>query len=144
MDRQNLRYTKYDLFLLLLVGILAGTLTGIVIVIVFVKEIDKIIAAMAETGFNAAGYLAEEAVKETGFGIVKDKVIKNQLATRDVHNFIRNMKSVGVIRESRDKKVIEIAEPVGVIAGIIRVTNPTSTTLFKSIIAMKARNPIFG
>ena len=106
------------------------------------KEVDRIVAAMAETGFNAAQRLAEMAVRETGFGVVADKTAKNQVATRDVHNFIRNIKTVGVIRESADKKVIEIAEPVGVIAGIIPVTNPTSTTLFKAIIALKSRNAI--
>ena len=65
------------------------------------KKIDRIVAAMAETGFNAAEYLAKEAVKETGFGIVKDKITKNQFATRNVHNFIRDIKSVGIIHESK-------------------------------------------
>lgn len=106
------------------------------------KDVDRIVADMAEAGYKAAQRLAEMAVRETGFGVVADKVAKNQVATRDVYNFIRNIKTVGIIRESADKKVIEIAEPVGVIAGIIPVTNPTSTTLFKAIIALKARNAI--
>jgi acetaldehyde dehydrogenase (acetylating) len=106
------------------------------------EDIDRIVAAMAEAGYNAAKSLAEKAVKETGFGVVDDKTLKNQIATRNVQQYIRNMKTAGVIHESNDKKLIEIAEPVGVIAGIIPVTNPTSTTLFKAIIALKARNPI--
>ena len=106
------------------------------------QEVDQVVEAMAEAGYNSAGKLAEMAVKETGFGIICDKTVKNQLATRDVANYIKDMKSVGVIRESKDNKIVEIAEPVGVIAGIIPVTNPTSTTLFKSIIALKGRNTI--
>lgn len=106
------------------------------------SEIDRIVAAMVEAGYKAARVLAEDAVNETGFGVVADKTAKNQIATREVHRFIRDMKTVGVINESIDGKVIEIADPVGVIAGIIPVTNPTSTALFKSIIALKARNPI--
>ena len=106
------------------------------------EDIDRIVAAMVEAGYNAARDLAEMAVKETGFGVVADKTIKNQIATRSVYKYISNIKTVGVIHESDDKNVVEIAEPVGVIAGIIPVTNPTSTTLFKAIIALKARNSI--
>lgn len=106
------------------------------------KEVDRIVAALADAGYKAAHKLAEMAVAETGFGIVADKKIKNELATRDVFNYIREMKTVGVIWESQDKKLLHVAEPVGVIAGIIPVTNPTSTVLFKSIISLKSRNAI--
>lgn len=106
------------------------------------QDIDRIVEAMAQVGYKASGPLAEAAVKETGFGVVADKTVKNEVATKNVQDYIRSMKTVGIIHESKDEKVIEIAEPVGVIAGIIPVTNPTSTTLFKSIIAMKSRNPI--
>jgi acetaldehyde dehydrogenase (acetylating) len=106
------------------------------------QQIDKIVEAMADAGHKAATYLAKVAVNETGFGVVKDKAIKNQIATKSVYEHIRDMKTVGVINTSHDGNVIEIADPVGVIAGIIPVTNPTSTTLFKSIIAIKSRNTI--
>ncbi|MCR4440489.1 MAG: aldehyde dehydrogenase family protein [bacterium] len=106
------------------------------------KDVDRVVAAMADAGFRAAEQLAQLAVEETGFGVVADKVAKNQLATRDVYNLIKNMKTVGVINELPGKRILEIAEPMGVIAGIVPVTNPTSTVLFKSLIAVKARNAI--
>ncbi|MDZ7270273.1 MAG: acetaldehyde dehydrogenase (acetylating) [candidate division KSB1 bacterium] len=106
------------------------------------KDVDRVVAAMADAGFRAAQQLAQLAVEETGFGVVADKVAKNQLATRDVYNLIKSMKTVGVINELPGKRILEIAEPMGVIAGIVPVTNPTSTVLFKSLIAVKARNAI--
>lgn len=106
------------------------------------KDVDRVVAAMAEAGFREAERLAQLAVEETGFGVVADKMAKNQLATRDVYNLIKTMKTVGVINELPGKRILEIAEPMGVIAGIVPVTNPTSTVLFKSLIAVKARNAI--
>ncbi|MFZ5519048.1 MAG: aldehyde dehydrogenase family protein [Candidatus Zhuqueibacterota bacterium] len=106
------------------------------------KDVDRIVAGMVEAGAQAAHWLAELAVEETGFGVVADKTVKNELATRRVFEYIRDMKTVGVIRDIRNDKIVEIAEPVGVVAGIIPVTNPTSTTLFKAIIALKAKNTI--
>jgi len=106
------------------------------------KDVDRIVAGMVEAGNQAAKRLAELAVEETGFGVVADKTVKNELATRRVYEYIRDMKTVGVIRDLKKDKIVEIAEPVGVIAGIIPVTNPTSTTLFKAIIALKAKNTI--
>ncbi len=103
------------------------------------KEVDRV---MADAGFRAAERLAQLAVEETGFGVVADKLAKNQLATREVYNLIKSMKTVGVINELPGKRILEIAEPMGVIAGIVPVTNPTSTVLFKSLIAVKARNAI--
>jgi len=106
------------------------------------KDVDRIVAGMVEAGAKAARRLAELAVEETGFGVAADKAVKNELATRRVYEYIRDMKTVGVIRDIRNDKIVEIAEPVGVIAGLIPVTNPTSTTLFKAIIALKAKNTI--
>lgn len=106
------------------------------------KDVDRIVSGMVEAGAQAARRLAELAVEETGFGVVADKTVKNELATRRVYEYIHDMKTVGVIRDIRKDKIVEIAEPVGVVAGIIPVTNPTSTTLFKAIIALKAKNTI--
>lgn len=106
------------------------------------RQVDTVVEAMVEEGYRAARSLAEMAVQETGFGVVADKTIKNEVATRQVWDYIKSLKTVGVINTSPDKSVLEIAEPVGVIAGIIPVTNPTSTALFKAIIAIKSRNAV--
>ena len=106
------------------------------------KEIDNIVAAMAEAGFQAAERLAQLAVQETGYGNVPDKIKKNQFCTRDLYNSIRKLRTVGIIREDRSNSILEIAEPFGVVAAIIPTTNPTSTTMFKSIISLKARNGV--
>ncbi|HEX2949331.1 MAG TPA: bifunctional acetaldehyde-CoA/alcohol dehydrogenase, partial [Armatimonadota bacterium] len=86
--------------------------------------------------------LARLAVEETKKGVFEDKVIKNQFATEYIYNDIKNVKTVGVIAEDEQQGIVEIAEPIGIIAGITPVTNPTSTTMFKAISAMKTRNPI--
>src|ERR687888_2714332 len=83
--------------------------------------------------------LAKLAVEETGYGVVADKIRKNQFASDRVYRFIRPMKTVGVIRRIDDKKIVEIAEPFGVVAAIIPSTNPTSTAIYKILIALKAR-----
>ena len=82
------------------------------------------------------------AVEETGYGVVADKVQKNLFASRQVYEFIRPMKTVGVVNRIDDQKVIEIAEPFGVVAAIVPSTNPTSTAIYKVLIALKARCPI--
>ena len=82
------------------------------------------------------------AVEETGFGKVKDKTYKNHMASVLLYEEIKNMKTVGIIREDSINKVMDIAEPMGLLMGIVPSTNPTSTTIFKSIIAIKARNAI--
>jgi acetaldehyde dehydrogenase/alcohol dehydrogenase len=87
-------------------------------------------------------HLAKLAVEETGRGIVEDKVIKNIFATEYIWHSIKNLKSVGVVEENELEGYIEVAEPVGVVAGVTPVTNPTSTTLFKSLICVKTRNPV--
>src|SRR5690606_19547040 len=82
------------------------------------EQVDKIVAAMARAGEEAAVRLAEMAVRETGMGVVEHKVIKNLLATRDLHRYIADMKTVGIINRDEARKVVEIAAPVGVIAGL--------------------------
>ena len=102
-------------------------------------QVDRIVAAMAETAAKHAEDLAAAAVEETGFGVCADKVSKNLFAARSVYEFIRPMKTVGVLRHLRDRGVVEIAEPFGVVAAIVPSTNPTSTAIYKLLIAMKAR-----
>src|SRR5688572_7350683 len=102
-------------------------------------QVDAIVDAMAAAVAPHAEALARLAVEETGFGVVADKVQKNLFASERVHEFIKPMKTVGVINRIEEKKVIEIAEPFGVVAAIIPSTNPTSTAIYKILIAIKAR-----
>ena len=106
------------------------------------EQIDKIIRNMAVAGEKHAVELAEMAVEETGFGIANDKVYKNHMATGMLYDYIKDMKTQGIISENKELRTVEIATPVGLIMGIVPSTNPTSTAMFKSIIALKARNPI--
>ncbi|MEG2936246.1 MAG: aldehyde dehydrogenase family protein, partial [Clostridium sp.] len=96
------------------------------------EEIDKIIKAIAEASAANAEKLAKMAVEETGFGIWQDKVIKNIFGSTYVYEYIKNLKTVGIIAEDKEKKVWDIAVPMGVIAGIIPSTNPTSTAMYKT------------
>ncbi len=102
-------------------------------------DVDRIVDAMAAAADAEAEALAAMAVDETGYGVVADKVKKNLFAARRVHEFIRPMKTVGVIRRIEDRRVVEIAEPFGVVAAVIPSTNPTSTAIYKLLIAIKAR-----
>lgn len=106
------------------------------------EQVDRVFAAMAEAGFKASEKLARIAVEETGYGKIADKTVKNQFGSRDVYEGYKDMRTVGVIHEDKAKKIIEIAEPVGVVAAIIPTTNPTSTAFYKCLIAVKARNGI--
>src|SRR5215210_4080213 len=106
------------------------------------EQIDAIVDAMAAAATAQAEALARLAYDETGYGVVADKILKNLFASQKIYNFIKPMKTVGVIRRLDDKKVIEIAEPFGVVAAIVPTTNPTSTALYKILISMKARCPI--
>ena len=103
------------------------------------KDIDAIVDSMAAAAVVEAEALAVLAVEETGYGVVADKIQKNLFSAQDVHQFIRPMKTVGVIRRLDDRKVLEIAEPFGVVAAVIPSTNPTSTAIYKALIAIKAR-----
>ncbi len=105
-------------------------------------RIDAIVDAMAAVAAAEAEPFARLAREETGFGVVADKIAKNRFASETVHRFIRPMKTVGVIRRDEARKLVEIAEPFGVVAAIVPSTNPTSTTIFKLLIALKARCPI--
>ncbi len=106
------------------------------------EQVDRIVQGMAEAGFSAAARLGRMASEETGYGKPEDKQQKNEFATRRVWESIASLKTVGVIDEDRDKKVIRIAEPMGIVAAFIPSTNPTSTVMFKAIISVKARNGI--
>ena len=106
------------------------------------EQVERIIKNMVKVAENNAVRLAQMAVEETGFGKVADKTFKNQFASTELYDFIKDMKTVGIIKEDVVNKVIEIAEPVGVLMGIIPSTNPTSTIIYKAIIALKARNGI--
>jgi acetaldehyde dehydrogenase (acetylating) len=106
------------------------------------EQIDSIVDAMAAAVTPHAEALARLAHEETGYGVVADKVQKNLFSSQKVYNFIRPMKTVGVIRRIEDRKVIEIAEPFGVVAAIVPSTNPTSTAIYKILISIKARCPI--
>jgi acetaldehyde dehydrogenase/alcohol dehydrogenase len=109
------------------------------------EQIDKITKAMALAGLSAQMELAKMAVEETKRGIFEDKVTKNIFSTEYIWHSIKYEKTVGVIEDNENESYLEIGEPVGIVAGVTPVTNPTSTTMFKSIICAKTRNPIiFG
>lgn len=105
-------------------------------------EINRICAAMAQAGVEHAAELARQAVDETGFGRVEDKIIKNKFASATVWDAIKEMRTVGIIAEYPERGVTEIGVPMGVVAGIVPSTNPTSTAIFKSMIAVKSGNAI--
>ncbi|MDT2584227.1 bifunctional acetaldehyde-CoA/alcohol dehydrogenase [Lactococcus petauri] len=105
-------------------------------------QVDKIVAAMALAASEHSLELAHEAHNETGRGIVEDKDTKNRFASESVYNSIKNDKTVGVISENKVAGSVEIAAPLGVLAGIVPTTNPTSTTIFKSLLTAKTRNAI--
>jgi acetaldehyde dehydrogenase (acetylating) len=102
-------------------------------------QIDAIVTAMATASTAHAEALARLAVEETSYGVVVDKIQKNLFGSRDVYEFIRPMKTVGIVARDDAKKVIEIAEPFGVVAAIVPSTNPTSTAIYKILISIKAR-----
>ncbi len=106
------------------------------------EQVDKIFAAAASAANRARVPLAKMAVAETGMGIVEDKVIKNNYAAEYIYNAYRNTKTCGVIEENTEFGTMRIAEPIGVIAAVIPTTNPTSTAIFKCLIALKTRNAI--
>ena len=103
------------------------------------ERIDAIVDAMAAAIAPQCESLARLAVEETGYGVVADKLQKNQFAADRIYQFIRPMKTVGVLARLEDRKVIEIAEPFGVVAAIVPTTNPTSTAIYKILISLKAR-----
>jgi acetaldehyde dehydrogenase (acetylating) len=106
------------------------------------EKVDSIVEAIAKAAADEAETLARAAVEETGYGNVPDKILKNRVGAVDVPNAIREMRTVGVVNEDKERKILEVAVPVGVICAIIPVTNPTSTAIYKTLIALKARNAI--
>ena len=106
------------------------------------EQVDQIVDAMAAAARGEAERLARLAHEETGFGNVKDKTAKNLFSATDVHAYIRPLRTVGILREDKDTGVVEIAEPMGVVAAVIPSTNPTSTAIHNALISIKARNAI--
>ncbi len=106
------------------------------------REVDKIFLAAASAANKARISLAKMAVEETGMGIVEDKVIKNNYASEYIYNAYKDTKTCGVIEEDKSSGIMKIADPIGVIAAVIPTTNPTSTAIFKCLLALKTRNAI--
>ncbi len=106
------------------------------------ERVDALVEAIAKVGVEMAEELGKLASEETGFGKWQDKKQKNILASEKLVNYYKEMKTVGIINEDTDKKIVEIATPMGVIAGLVPSTNPTSTTLYKAIISLKSGNAI--
>ena len=106
------------------------------------QKVDDLVRAVAENGIKHAEELAKMAVEETGFGKWADKKAKNLLATRDLLAHIAPMKTIGIVNEDNERKLLDIATPAGVIAALVPSTNPTSTTFYKAIISLKAGNAV--
>ena len=105
-------------------------------------EVDSVCAAMAERAFQASERLGRMAAEETGFGVPEHKKLKNEFGSKYVWDSIKDVKTVGIINKVTERKVYEIAWPIGVVAGLIPSTNPTSTVMNKVLISVKARNAI--
>lgn len=106
------------------------------------EQVDRIVRNMVRVAEENAVMLAQMAVEETGFGKVADKTYKNHMASTLLYDAIKDMKTVGIINEDPINKTMDVADPVGLLMGIVPSTNPTSTTIFKAIIAVKSRNAI--
>jgi len=106
------------------------------------EQVDRVVEAMATAARGAAEPLAKLAHEETGFGNTKDKTLKNLFSAVDVYEYIRPLRTVGILREDKERRVVEIAEPMGVVAAVIPSTNPTSTAIFKALVSIKARNAV--
>ncbi len=109
------------------------------------EDVDRIVKAMVLAGLSQAQHLARLAIEETRLGVLEDKAIKNMVAMEFVYDYVRDKRTVGVIREFPERGIMEFAEPIGLIFSVTPITNPTSTVLFKCIMAIKTRNAvIFG
>ena len=106
------------------------------------EQVDKIFKAAATAADKARIPLAKMAVEDTGMGVLEDKIIKNHFASEYIYNKHKSAKTCGIIREDKENGIKIVAEPLGILAGIIPTTNPTSTAIFKSLIALKTRNAI--
>jgi len=124
-------------------GLVRQTKTAAAVFTQFTQEdVDRIVKAMVLAGLENAQYLARLAVEETKLGVMEDKVIKNMVASEFVYNYIKDKRTVGIIREFPERNLAEIAEPIGVLFSLTPITNPTSTVLFKCIMAVKTRNAV--
>ncbi len=103
-------------------------------------QVDDIVWAMVVAGLEHAVELAQLATEETGFGVFEDKVVKNYIATEFLYDHLRDKRSVGVIDVDAERAIEYVAEPIGVVLALLPITNPTSTALFKGIVAAKTRN----
>src|SRR4029077_1512089 len=99
------------------------------------EQVDRIVEAMAGAARGEAERLAKLAHEETGFGNTKDKTLKNLFAAVDVYEYIRTLRTVGILREDQERRVVEIAEPMGVVAAVTPSTNPTSTAIHNALIS---------
>jgi acetaldehyde dehydrogenase / alcohol dehydrogenase len=106
------------------------------------EQVDRIVWAMVVAGLKSAVDLAQLAMDETGFGVFEDKVVKNYIATEFLFDYLKDKRTVGVIAEDEERGIQEVAEPIGVVLALTPITNPTSTVLFKAIVAAKTRNAI--
>ena len=106
------------------------------------EDVDRIVKPMVLAGLEQAQYLARLAVEETRLGVLEDKALKNMVATEFVYNYVKDKRTVGAIREFPERGLVEVAEPIGVIFSLTPITNPTSTVLFKCIMAIKTRNAV--
>jgi len=106
------------------------------------EDVDRIVKPMVLAGLEQAQHLARLAVEETKLGVIEDKVLKNMVATEFAYNFVKDKRTVGIIREFPERNLVEMAEPIGVIFSLTPITNPTSTVLFKCIMAIKTRNAV--
>ena len=106
------------------------------------EDVDRIVKPMALAGLEHAQHLARLAVEETSLGVMEDKVIKNMVASEFVYNYVKDKRTVGIIRELPERNLAEVAEPIGVLFSLTPITNPTSTVLFKCIVAIKTRNAV--
>ena len=106
------------------------------------EQVDEIVWAMVVAGLESAFELAQLAMEETQFGVLEDKVVKNYIATEFLYDYLKDKPSVGVIEEDPKHGIQRVAEPIGVVLALLPITNPTSTALFKSIVAAKTRNAI--
>jgi len=106
------------------------------------EDVDRIVKPMVLAGLEQAQHLARLAIEETKIGVLEDKAIKNMVATEFVYNYVKDKRTVGVIREYPERNLVEVAEPIGVIFSLTPITNPTSTVLFKCIMAIKTRNAV--
>ena len=106
------------------------------------RRVDEIFRVAALAASDARIRLAKLAVEETGMGVVEDKVIKNHFASEYIYNEYKDEKTCGILEQDDSYGIMKIAEPIGVIAGVVPTTNPTSTAIFKSLITLKTRNAI--